>query len=178
MKGDDRRGSGRLEKALGQTIRQLRHERRLSQQQLAERAEVSRSYLNQLETGSREYSRGVSTDIIERLALALEVSPSLLLEAARARQEGRSSDYLRAQADLLEDASPEASMSPGFIASPSRRAAAREPVFGQAADSSGSSHFTPAHVRALREFEMLLPYLSEEDLEIVLSMMRRLARAG
>jgi hypothetical protein len=47
----------------------------------------------------------------------------------------------------------------------------RRPPFAEPADAADGH----ARIQALREFEMLLPYVSVEDLEIVLSMMRRLA---
>ena len=56
-------------------LRRLRHEKGLSQDDLAYEAEVSRSYLSQLEKGAFY----ASLKIIGRLAEALEVEPSELL---------------------------------------------------------------------------------------------------
>jgi transcriptional regulator with XRE-family HTH domain len=67
-------------------LRRLRHEKGLSQDDLAYEAEVSRSYLSQLEKGSFY----ASLKIIGRLAEALGVEPTELLKLPagnnRARQ--------------------------------------------------------------------------------------------
>jgi transcriptional regulator with XRE-family HTH domain len=57
-------------------LRRLRHERGLSQDDLAYEAEVSRSYLSQLEKGAFY----ASLKIIGRLAEALGVEPAELLK--------------------------------------------------------------------------------------------------
>jgi transcriptional regulator with XRE-family HTH domain len=57
-------------------LRRLRHARKLSQDDLAYEAEVSRSYLSQLEKGVFY----ASLKIVGRLADALEVEPSELLK--------------------------------------------------------------------------------------------------
>jgi transcriptional regulator with XRE-family HTH domain len=57
-------------------LRRLRHDLELSQDDLAYEAEVSRSYLSQIEKGSFY----ASLKIIERLARALKVDPSELLK--------------------------------------------------------------------------------------------------
>ena len=57
-------------------LRRLRHERGLSQDDLAYEAEVSRSYLSQLEKGTFY----ASLKIIGRLAEALGVEPAALLK--------------------------------------------------------------------------------------------------
>jgi transcriptional regulator with XRE-family HTH domain len=57
-------------------LRRLRHEKGLSQDDLAYEAEVSRSYLAQLETGPYY----ASLKIIGRLADALSVEPAELLK--------------------------------------------------------------------------------------------------
>ena len=56
-------------------LRRLRHEKGLSQDDLAYEAEVSRSYLSQLEKGTFY----ASLKIIGRLAEALRVEPAELL---------------------------------------------------------------------------------------------------
>jgi len=58
-------------------LRRLRHEKGLSQDDLAYEAEVSRSYLSQLETGAHY----ASLKIVGRLADALGVEPADLLKA-------------------------------------------------------------------------------------------------
>ena len=58
-------------------LRRLRHEKGLSQDDLAHEAEVSRSYLSQLEKGAFY----ASLKIIGRLAEALGVEPAELLKS-------------------------------------------------------------------------------------------------
>jgi transcriptional regulator with XRE-family HTH domain len=64
-----------LREVFATNLRRLRHEKGLSQDDLAYEAEVSRSYLSQLEKGAFY----ASLKIIGRLAEALEVEPSELL---------------------------------------------------------------------------------------------------
>lgn len=64
-------------------LRRLRHDRGLSQDDLAYEAEVSRSYLSQIETGEEFYA---SLKVIERLAKALRVEPAELLRGPRSRR--------------------------------------------------------------------------------------------
>ena len=58
-------------------LRRLRNARKLSQDDLAYEAEVSRSYLSQLEKGAFY----ASLKIVGRLAEALDVEPAELLKA-------------------------------------------------------------------------------------------------
>jgi transcriptional regulator with XRE-family HTH domain len=57
-------------------LRRLRNARKLSQDELAYEAEVSRSYLSQLEKGAFY----ASLNVVGRLAKALEVEPAELLK--------------------------------------------------------------------------------------------------
>lgn len=57
---------------VGQRIRQLRKELELSQEALALKAEVDRTYVTDVEAGRRN----VSLEILERLIKALEISVS------------------------------------------------------------------------------------------------------
>ena len=66
-------------------LRRLRHEKGLSQDDLAYEAEVSRSYLSQLEKGAFY----ASLKIIGRLAEALGVEPAELLKRETAARERR-----------------------------------------------------------------------------------------
>ena len=59
--------------SLGDTIRKLRIEKRLSPGQLAKRSDVSRPYLWQLESGGKT---NPSFDVLEKLARALGVTVS------------------------------------------------------------------------------------------------------
>ena len=59
-----------LKQKVGQRIRQLRKELNLSQEALALKAEVDRTYVTDVEAGRRN----VSLEIMGRLIIALEVS--------------------------------------------------------------------------------------------------------
>ena len=61
---------------LGRNVRKARLELGLSQEQLAFEAEMKRSYVSDLERGTRN----PSVKAIARLAIALRVSPSSLLD--------------------------------------------------------------------------------------------------
>jgi transcriptional regulator with XRE-family HTH domain len=63
-------------------LRRLRHARKLSQDDLAYEAEVSRSYLSQLEKGAFY----ASLKIVGRLAATLGVEPSELLKLPTRRR--------------------------------------------------------------------------------------------
>lgn len=60
---------------LGQTVRELRKKRGLSQELLAERCGISLSFLGHIERGSRK----MSLETLAALADALEVTPNVLL---------------------------------------------------------------------------------------------------
>ena len=64
-----------LPKILGRNVREARHRAGLSQEQLAFEAGMKRSYVSDLERGTRN----PSVKAIERLALALGVEPPELL---------------------------------------------------------------------------------------------------
>jgi transcriptional regulator with XRE-family HTH domain len=66
-------------------LRRLRHEKGLSQDDLAYEAEVSRSYLSQPEKGAFY----ASLKIIGKLAEALDVEPDELLKRGAAEKRGR-----------------------------------------------------------------------------------------
>lgn len=66
-------------------LRRLRHEKGLSQDDLAYEAAVSRSYLSQIEKGVFY----VSLKIVSRLAKALKVEPADLLASPPKRQRRR-----------------------------------------------------------------------------------------
>ena len=61
---------------LGTTVRELRALLELSQEGLAERCDLHRTYIGGIERGERN----VSLENIVRLATALDVTPSKLLE--------------------------------------------------------------------------------------------------
>lgn len=64
-----------LVRVLGRNVRKARKSKGLSQEQLAFEADMKRSYLSDLERGTRN----PTVKAIERLALALGVDPAELL---------------------------------------------------------------------------------------------------
>jgi transcriptional regulator with XRE-family HTH domain len=74
-----------LREVFATNLRRLRHEKGLSQDDLAYEAEISRSYLSQLEKGVFY----ASLKIIGRLASALDVEPAELLRLPKGRDNTR-----------------------------------------------------------------------------------------
>jgi transcriptional regulator with XRE-family HTH domain len=74
-----------LREVFAANLRRLRHAKALSQDDLAYEAEVSRSYLSQLEKGAFY----ASLRIVDRLAIALDVEPAELLRAPRKSKHAR-----------------------------------------------------------------------------------------
>ena len=72
-----------LRETFARNLRRLRHEKGMAQDDLAYSAEVSRSYLSQLEKGAFY----ASLKIVGRLADALNVEPAELLKLPRRRAE-------------------------------------------------------------------------------------------
>jgi transcriptional regulator with XRE-family HTH domain len=66
-----------LREVFATNLRRLRHAKGLSQDVLAYEAEVSRSYLSQIEKGAFF----VSLRILEKLAKALDIEPAELLKS-------------------------------------------------------------------------------------------------
>lgn len=60
----------------GKVVRQLRDEKKMTQEKLAELAEVDRTYIYRLETGKRSPSLAV----VFRLASAFKISPGQLID--------------------------------------------------------------------------------------------------
>ena len=71
-----------LRDVFARNLRRLRNERGLSQDDLAYEAEVSRSYLSQLEKGAFF----ASLRIIEKLAVVLNIEPAELLKRPEKRR--------------------------------------------------------------------------------------------
>ncbi len=71
-----------LREVFATNLRRLRHDKGLSQDDLAYEAEVSRSYLSQLEKGTYY----ASLKIVGRLAQALSVEPAELLKSPHPRE--------------------------------------------------------------------------------------------
>lgn len=66
---------GRMRQVLAKNIRHLRHQLGISQEELAHRARVHRTYMSSIERGQRN----VAIDNIEKIAVGLEVRPHRLL---------------------------------------------------------------------------------------------------
>ena len=81
VKGGERDGR-ELGRAFGQVVRDRRLQARLSQEALAERADLTRNYISELERGLK--SPTLAT--VEALAQALESRASLLVRAAERRR--------------------------------------------------------------------------------------------
>lgn len=65
----------RLAEVFGRRVREVRHERGWTQEQLAFEAGVKRAYLSEVENGQRN----VSLDVVEKLAQALGVGAQTLM---------------------------------------------------------------------------------------------------
>jgi transcriptional regulator with XRE-family HTH domain len=70
---------GKLRQVLAKNIRQLRKNLGLSQEELAHRAKVYRTYMGAIERSEQN----ISIDNIEKIANALEVKPHQLLDERR-----------------------------------------------------------------------------------------------
>jgi transcriptional regulator with XRE-family HTH domain len=71
-----------LREVFATNLRRLRHAKGLSQDDLAYEAEVSRSYLSQLEKGAFY----ASLKIVDKLARVLDVEPAELLRSPKNRK--------------------------------------------------------------------------------------------
>jgi transcriptional regulator with XRE-family HTH domain len=61
---------------IGTNIRKLRNSKKLSQEELAFRAEIDRSYLSEIENGYKK----LSVVMLDQIAIALSVDPAALLK--------------------------------------------------------------------------------------------------
>jgi transcriptional regulator with XRE-family HTH domain len=71
--------------AFGHRVRELRDRAGLSQEELAERADLHWTYVSDVERGRR----GPSLDVIGRVALGLRISPSELFAPLKGRYRPR-----------------------------------------------------------------------------------------
>jgi transcriptional regulator with XRE-family HTH domain len=71
--------SGQLRQVLARNVRLLRHDLGLSQEELAHKAKLHRTYMGMIERAERN----LSVDNIEKIAKALEVKPHQLLMDGR-----------------------------------------------------------------------------------------------
>ena len=65
---------------IGNVIKKYRREKDLTQEQLAEKAQISRSFLSNIEAPS--LAQPFSLDIFYNIADALEISPSVLIDTS------------------------------------------------------------------------------------------------
>lgn len=72
-----------LRQVLTTNLRRLRHQKDLSQEELADAASINRTYVSKLETGATY----AGLEILGKLAVVLEVQPyELLLPARKSRR--------------------------------------------------------------------------------------------
>lgn len=74
--------------AIGRRIRYVRHGKRLTQEQVAERAEISANYLSRIENGTARFS----LDVLIQLINALDISADYLLLDVIQRKEKQDMD--------------------------------------------------------------------------------------
>jgi transcriptional regulator with XRE-family HTH domain len=63
-----------LREIVARNLRQIRHAKGLSQEELADRAGINRNYVGMLERSEH----AATVDMLEQLALALEVNPAIM----------------------------------------------------------------------------------------------------
>lgn len=63
-----------LREIVARNLRQIRHVKGLSQEELADRAGINRNYVGMLERSEH----AATVDMLEHLALALDVDPSVM----------------------------------------------------------------------------------------------------
>jgi transcriptional regulator with XRE-family HTH domain len=76
--------AGSFEKEFGTVIRRHRQILRISQEELADRCDLHRTYISQIERGLKS----VSLKVLTRLAKALKVRPYLLVREAEDPSDG------------------------------------------------------------------------------------------
>jgi len=91
---------GHLQKIIGKNVKKSRTEQGLTQQVLAEKADISIPFLPQLESGSR----GPSLEVLGKLASALGLAPyQLLVEDEEETATDRRSTISRFSNDLRKE---------------------------------------------------------------------------
>ena len=79
-----------VKKIFGDSVKKIRHQLGLSQEALAERADLHRTYVSDIERGSRN----LSLENIERLARALEVNVCALFATPELKHKGKSTRHV------------------------------------------------------------------------------------
>jgi transcriptional regulator with XRE-family HTH domain len=67
----------RLRTNIGRNLLRIRNERQMTQRALAEKANISQTYISQIETLKAQHSLGI--ELIAALSVALDVSPTDLI---------------------------------------------------------------------------------------------------
>lgn len=99
MRGKNNKGSDRLDyPEIGRQVRRLRRQRGWSQARLAERADLSDTYISHIERATKQ----VSLNALLRLAAALEVTLDQLLSGSQPQDTGA---YLPELETLFQDCS-------------------------------------------------------------------------
>lgn len=99
MRGKNNKGSDRLDyPEIGRQVRRLRRQRGWSQAKLAERADLSDTYISHIERATKQ----VSLNALLRLAAALEVTLDQLLSGSQSQDTGA---YLPELQTLFQDCS-------------------------------------------------------------------------
>ena len=91
---------GEIKKILGDNIRQLRNSKGWTQVYLADRLEITSSFLTMVESGQR----GVSLELVERIANEFDIPVALLfVEQTNIKTKKTESDFFRkAEIDLIQ----------------------------------------------------------------------------
>ena len=150
-----------LAHALGRVIKVIRTDRGIERRVLADRAEISYSYLTEIEHGKKPPSPAN----LEKIARALGLRMFELIEAAEGRMETREAERTPAsaeetQADRVrsESASPRLFSTRDYAMQPSLRGSRRD-------------------LRAvIIELERLVQVMPQDDIDRLLDYARRLAR--
>lgn len=181
---------GDFASSLGRTIKVIRTDRGQSRRDLAREADISYSYVTEIENGRKP----PSSPVLLRIAEALDVTPSELLAEAESRAEARLASYQLAaeySGDSIQPPSARRRLS-RHLAAPSAPAPsdvpAEAPVPPPAIRWSMSREHRPAPSRvwredrrratedAIGELTTVVRRLAPEDVERLLDFARRLAR--
>ncbi|WP_326975286.1 helix-turn-helix domain-containing protein [Caproicibacter sp. BJN0012] len=94
---------GKLKIAVGERISKLRNIRGWSQEELANKADMNRSYIGQIERGERS----VTVDVLERIAGAFDITVEELFRHLQLPKEQRDNTVLSSILELLNGTSIE-----------------------------------------------------------------------
>jgi transcriptional regulator with XRE-family HTH domain len=162
---DESRYAQRFSKALGRTIKVIRTDQGIGRRELAEQAQISYSYLTEIENGNKPPSPSVLGPIAEALGLRM----SELTQAAEERME--------IPERTPTPVSSEQQWALRFASRPAAPQESPAEVFG-AYDPSWSPPREPSLDLGVRvvELERLLRNMAPADIERLLDFARRLTR--